>query len=110
MPTMSFSIAAMLLGSVAVQVAGVFLMPMNKGFTAPIPTLGTFACFGTGVFLLSRALHSGANLSIALPLVSAAIPLFAVFVGIFIFGDSASLARIGLLVAACVAIGVASYL
>lgn len=110
MSTMSIGIVALLLGSVIVQVAGVFLMPLNKGFTALLPTIGTFACFGTGVFLLSRALHSGANLSIALPLVSAAIPLCAVFIGIFIFNDSASFVRVGLLTAACVSIGVASYL
>lgn len=110
MPAMSPTVIAMLLGSVLVQVGAVFLMPMNKGFTVPLPTLGTILGFGTGVFLLSRALHSGANLSFALPIVSAAIPLCAVFVGIFVFGDSASIARISLLVAACVAIGVAGYL
>lgn len=110
MSTIPFSIIAMLLGSVVIQVAGVFLMPLNKGFTAPLPTTGTILCFGTGVFLLSRALNSGANLSIALPLVSAAIPLCAIFVGIFVFGDSASFARVGLLIAACMAIAVASYL
>ncbi|WP_168735340.1 DMT family transporter [Pseudothauera rhizosphaerae] len=110
MSTIPFGIIAMLMGSVAVQVAGVFLMPLNKGFTAPLPTIGTILCFGTGVFLLSRSLHSGANLSIALPLVSAAIPLCAIFVGIFAFGDPASFARVAVLVAACVAIAVASYL
>ncbi len=56
-----------LLLSTATQVVGALLIPQTKGLTALWPTVGMFLGFGVGIGLLARVVHSGVNLSIALP-------------------------------------------
>lgn len=99
-----------LLLSTATQVAGALLIPQTKGLTALWPTVGMFLGFGIGIGLLARVVHSGVNLSIALPLVAAALPLSSILVGAAFLGESASPLRILLLVSACALVLVASYM
>ena len=95
---------------VAFQILGLYLIPMTRGFTAPLPSIGAALAFLIGVPLMARMVNSGANISILLPLVAAAVPLGAVAVGIFAYGESASAARVIALVAACGLVGVANML
>lgn len=83
---------------------------MTRGFTEPLPPIGAALAFLIGVPLLARMVHSGANISILMPIVAAAVPLGAVAVGIFAYGESASAARVVALVVACVLVGVANML
>lgn len=71
----------------------------------------TAACLGTYLFsfyLMTVVISRGMPLSLMLPLMAAIVPLAMVGVGVFMYGEPASLAKIGWLVAACCAIGVAS--
>ncbi|HKT16352.1 MAG TPA: hypothetical protein VJR87_13215 [Allosphingosinicella sp.] len=95
---------------VAFQILGLYLIPMTRGFTEPLPSIGAALAFLIGVPLLARMVHSGANISILMPIVAAAVPLGAVAVGIFAYGESASAARVVALVVACILVGVANML
>ncbi|HZO52743.1 MAG TPA: hypothetical protein VFB63_08505 [Bryobacteraceae bacterium] len=110
MPLLSPSIVLMVIGSTAAQVAGVSIMPYTKGLTAPLPTIAMFLCMMTGVGLLARLAHSGVNLSTIVPLVSAAVPLAAILIGVVVLGDSASIAKVTLLVGACGLVLISSYI
>jgi hypothetical protein len=46
---------------------------------------------------------------VLIPLLATIVPLSSIAIGVLLYGESASWARIGTLVAACVLIGVASY-
>lgn len=110
MGTYPLSTILMLIGTTAAHVIGAFLLPQSKGFTVLLPSLAVAASFLTGVVLLSRLIYSGVNLSVVIPLVSAAVPLFSILFGVVVYGDTASLAKIILLIAACFGVFVASYL
>ena len=106
--TLSFPNVAIFLGSVCFQVCGLLLMPLTKGFTAPLPTIGLIVLFSTGLGLLARLLDSGVELGVLLALGSAVVPLTITILAIFLYGESASFMKISLLVAACALIGLAS--
>lgn len=100
--------AGLVLLSVLAQLVGIYLMPLTKGLTAPLPTLGFALAYGVGIALLPRIAHMGINLSLFIPFVAALVPLGAVALGVLAYGEPASLAKIGILVTACVLIGVAN--
>lgn len=71
----------------------------------------TAACLGTylvSFYLMALMISRGMPLSLLLPLMAALVPLAMVGVGVWLYGEPASFAKIGWLVAACGAIGVAS--
>lgn len=107
---MNFTIAnAAVFGlSVVFQVCGLLLMPLTKGFTAPLPTVGLIVLFSTGLGLFARLVHSGVELGPLLALGSAVVPLTITILAIFLFGESASAMKIGLLSTACLLIGLAA--
>ena len=96
--------------SIIFQVAALSLMPMTRGFTALLPTIGCVALFGVGLGLLARLLQSGVDLGILIPLSSASVPIATMIVSILVFSEPASAPKIGLLVLACALIGVAGAL
>lgn len=100
-----FSISPMALfvfiASVACQVAAVGLLPATKGFTAPLPTVASAAGIVLGIGAMARLLNMGVNLSVLVPLLSAVVPLCGVAIGILLYGDSASIVKIALLVTSC---------
>ena len=100
--------AGIFFASICFQVCGLLLMPLTKGFTAPLPTIGLIVLFSTGLGLFARLLNSGVELGVLLALGSAIVPMSVTILAIFLYGESASVTKIGLLIAACVLIGVAS--
>lgn len=110
MPSVSFGMVMMFLGGVAGQLVGLSLMPMTKGLTAPLPTLGCAVAFLIGLGLLTRVISGGAPLSMVVPLNAVAVPLGALAISIVLLGEAPSLARIVTLIVACILIGVASIL
>lgn len=108
MGAISPAIAMLVALSAAAQVLGIYLLPMTKGLTAPLPTIGAALAFMFGIGLMARIAHAGVNLSLLVPVLSATVPLGAIAVSILAYGEAASLAKIGMLVVACILIGVAN--
>jgi len=107
MQGLSLSTIAMFSASVILQVIGISIMPMTKGLTELGYTIAFAACYVVAIGLLARITHAGVNISLLIPLVTAVIPLCAVAVGIFVYGDPASPVRVALLVGACLMAGAA---
>ena len=108
MITLTPAIIAMLAASVVFQVIGLSLMPLTKGLTELVPSIGCGIAFLAGLGLMARLLNSGINLGILLPFMAAIVPLCAIAVGIMFYGESASLTKLSLLVSACLVVGFAS--
>ncbi len=108
MVTLTPSIIALVATSVVCQVIGASLMPMTKGLTEIIPTLGFGIAFAIGLGIMARLIYSGINLSALLPFMAAVVPLCAIAVGVLVYGESASALKISLLVFSCLTIGFAS--
>jgi len=108
MITLTPTIIAMLAASVVFQVIGLSLMPLTKGLTELVPSIGCGIAFLAGLGLMARLLNSGINLGILLPFMAAIVPLCAIAVGIIFYGESASLTKLSLLVSACLVVGFAS--
>ncbi|RZO78570.1 MAG: hypothetical protein EVA63_10890 [Halieaceae bacterium] len=108
MVSLTPTIIAMLAASVVFQVIGLSLMPLTKGLTEIVPSIGCGLAFLAGTGLMARLLHSGINLGVLLPFVAAIVPLCAIAVGMLFYGESASLTKLSLLVSACLVIGFAS--
>ena len=108
MATLTPSIIALVATSVVCQVIGASLMPMTKGLTEIIPTLGFGIAFAIGLGIMARLINSGINLSALLPFMAAVVPLCAIAVGVLVYGESASALKLSLLVFSCLTIGFAS--
>ena len=108
MITLTPSIIALVATSVVCQVIGASLMPMTKGLTEIIPTLGFAIAFAIGLGIMARLINNGINLSALLPFMAAVVPLCAIAVGVFVYGESASTIKISLLIFSCLTIGFAS--
>jgi multidrug transporter EmrE-like cation transporter len=96
--------------SVAAQLLGTAMLPLTQGLTRPVPTLIGALGFLIGTGLMARLVNSGVNLSVLVPLVSAAVPLASIAMGVLLFGDSPSVPKLALLLAACGLIGFATKL
>ena len=83
-------------------------MPLTKGLTELVLSIGCGIAFLAGLGLMARLLNSGINLGILLPFMAAIVPLCAIAVGIMFYGESASLTKLSLLVSACLVVGFAS--
>lgn len=104
------SITSMFLVSATAQIVGFYLLPLTKGLTQPLPTVGIAAAFSLGIAIMARLSAAGINLSFFMPLMAAIVPLGAIAVGVLVFGEPASVVKAGVLIAACLLIGVASFL
>jgi multidrug transporter EmrE-like cation transporter len=100
----------LLFGAIASQVLAIYLMPMTRGASAFIPTAGVMFCFAIFTVLISRLLMTGFQLVIVVPLVAASVPLGGILVGIFAYGETASLAKVAVLLLACLLVGTANIL
>jgi multidrug transporter EmrE-like cation transporter len=107
MISVSPSLLLLITGSMISQLIGIFLMPLTKGLTEPLPTLGAAIAFLVGLGLMARMSGLGMNLSVLIPLNAALVPLGAVAIGVMVYGDSASMSKIAMLVAACGLVGLA---
>ena len=102
------SIIALVATSVICQVIGASLMPLTRGLTEVVPTIGFGIAFAIGLGIMARLINSGINLSALLPFMAAVVPLCAVAVRIIFHGESASDSKISLLIMSCLTIGFAS--
>lgn len=103
-------VTAYVLLLVAANTFAIAVLPRTEGFTRLTPTLLCVGGFIVTAWSLARLVHSGMQLSILMPLAAAVIPLAAIVVGVVIYEESASVAKLGLLVSSCVLIGVAARL
>jgi multidrug transporter EmrE-like cation transporter len=94
--------------SVIAQVAGIALLPLTRGYTNLLYTTLAIFSFVVGTFFMARLVNSGVNLSFIMPVIAASIPILAIAVGIFFYGEVLPPARLGMLLFACVLIGVAN--
>jgi multidrug transporter EmrE-like cation transporter len=90
------------------QVAGAVILPKSQGFTNVPVALAIIAMYAVSLFIMARLIQGGASLSILIPFLSAVGPMLAMGAAIFFYGESASFAKIGMLVTACLLVGVAS--
>ena len=108
MSTLTPSIIALVATSVICQIIGASLMPLTRGLTEVVPTIGFGIAFAAGLGIMARLINSGINLSALLPFMAAVVPLCAIAVGIIFYGESASALKISLLIMSCLTIGFAS--
>ena len=108
MSNLSISTVLIFAASVVFQLFGLVMLPLTKGFTEPVPTIGAAVGFLLGIGLLARLINSGANLSMLIPLLAAIVPLVTIAFGFLVYGELASTLKVVLLVSACILIGVAS--
>nr|WP_047166063.1 hypothetical protein [Sphingomonas sp. Y57] len=92
----------------ALQISSLFLLPMSQGFTRLWPTIFCMAVLVASMWCLSRLLQSGVALGILMPMTAAALPLVAMVIGIFVWGESFSITKTCLLITGCVLVGFAS--
>jgi multidrug transporter EmrE-like cation transporter len=92
------------------QVAGVSLLPLTHAFTRPLATVGCLGTFIFGVWMMALILNSGANLSVAIPVMSATVPLGVIAIAALVYGEPLPVLKLCLLVASIGLIGLASAL
>jgi small multidrug resistance pump len=96
--------------SVASQLLGVAMLPLTQGLTRPVPTVIGALGFLVGTGLMARLVNSGVNMSVLIPLNSTAVPLASIAMGVLLFGDTPSVPKLAVLLAACGLIGFATKL
>jgi len=93
---------------IALQIVGIALLPRTLGLTRLIPTIGMYAAFGATYWIIARMIKAGVNLGILIPINAAVVPIATVIMGVLLYGESASPARLVLLGIACILIGAAA--
>jgi multidrug transporter EmrE-like cation transporter len=96
--------------SMAAQLLGMAMLPLTQGLTRPVPTLICALGFLVGIGLMARLVNGGVNLSVLIPLMSTVTPLASIAMGLLLFGDTASVPKLVVLLAACGLVGFASKL
>ncbi|MGC4253047.1 MAG: hypothetical protein QM605_16675 [Sphingobium sp.] len=107
---LSPAIIGLVLLSAALQIVGLSLLPLTRGVTQPLPSLGVAVCYLIGLSIMARLIHAGVNLGLLIPLLSVIIPLCTVAVGIVIYGEPSSIAKISALVVACFLVAWSNFL
>lgn len=108
MPALTFPLAGSLFASVLFQFIGLALLPATKGFTALWTTTACIAAFVIGISFSARLIHNGVELGALTPMVTVALQMAAITVGVIAYGESASVAKIALLVVAALMVAVAT--
>ncbi|MBA4089643.1 MAG: hypothetical protein C0494_03480 [Sphingobium sp.] len=98
--TMALFVAATLF-----QLAGASILPATRGMTAPWHSLAVFACYAIGLICMARLVVSGVNLSLLIPIITLAIIIGSVVVGLAIYGDSPSPMKLAWLAGAVICMG-----
>jgi multidrug transporter EmrE-like cation transporter len=105
----SLSTGVLFAAAVIAQVISIAVLPRTLGFSNLPYTLTCLIAFDLSLWMCAR-LSQGVNLGLLIPAMSALVPLASIAVGIFVYHEPALVPRIGLLIAACGLIGVASAL
>ena len=66
-------------------------------FSQPLATFICGLCALTGTITFAKILHQGVNLSILMPIMAALGGIIAICVGVFVYGESASMPKLALL-------------
>jgi multidrug transporter EmrE-like cation transporter len=92
------------------QLLGIYLLPRTVGLTRLLPTVACAACFVIAIGALARLSFKGVPLGILIPMSAAVVPLATIFMGMVLYGESASPLKLTLLIGACGAVGWAAAL
>ncbi|QTJ70141.1 multidrug efflux SMR transporter (plasmid) [Rhodococcus sp. ZPP] len=92
-----------LMGAVVVEIFATTGLHLTDGFTRPLPTVGVLAGYLLSFFCLSKALRS-LSLGVSYALWSAIGTASIAVVGVLLFGDAVSVARVAGLI--CIMAGV----
>lgn len=90
------------------QVAGASMLPKTAGFRDLPWTAACLATYAFSFYLFARALNEGMELSLAMPVLAALVPLVTIAIAVTLLGEQASWPRLALLGSACLLIGVAT--
>ena len=96
--------------SVIAQVISMAVMPRTLGFTNLSYTSLCLVSMDLSVWLAAKLLQRGTSLGLIVPAMAACVPLVTIFIGICMYGESASAAKVSLLVVACGLVAIASAL
>ena len=105
---LSLNVIGLFALQVAFQIIGISLLAPSQGFTQPWYSIGVVGSFAVALFAIARILQSGVDLGLILPAAAVVVPLAAIPIGIFFHGETPSVMRIGILVFACILVGVSS--
>lgn len=86
---------------------GASLLPRTDGFSNLTWTALCLGAYVVSLWAIAVLIRQGVALSIIVPLMAAAVPLLTIGVVYFFFGQTFTIPKLALLVAACLAIGVA---
>jgi small multidrug resistance pump len=109
-PTLSLAIVAAFAFTIVGQAIGLSLIPATRGFTAIWPTIACILSFVSSFAVFARLVNNGVQLSMLTPIITVTLQLVVLVIGITVYHESASLARIGLLLGATVMIAAATQL
>ncbi|AZI35618.1 hypothetical protein NT2_07_00970 [Caenibius tardaugens NBRC 16725] len=90
------------------QIGGSVLLGRTAGFTHLGWSLLCALIYVISFYCLAVLLKEGAALSLLMPLMAATVPIGAILISVFVFGEAASWMRLALLGLACVIVAVAS--
>lgn len=93
---------------IVTQTIAVAFLPKTQAFTNLPWTAAFVVVMGLSQYSFAYLLHKGAPISALVPLMAGLIPLALIFIGIFIYRESASFLRIVLLCGACGLVGLAN--
>lgn len=110
MPTLSLPIIGGFIATIIGQFIALALIPATRGFTAVIPTILCIVLFVGSIGISARLVHSGVDLSMLTPIITVSLQILILIVAITVYGESASAAKIALLVGAALMIGAATKL
>lgn len=110
MPTLTLPTLASFAFVIVGQALGLSLLPATRGFTAIVPTIICVLSFVLSFAVFARLINNGVELSMLTPIVTITLQLVVLVIGITVYNETASFAKIGLLVGAAVMIGAATQL
>lgn len=110
MPALSFPVVAGFIATIIGQFIALALIPATRGFTAIVPTTICILSFVISIGISARLVHGGVDLSVLTPIITVSLQIAILVVAITVYGESASTAKIALLVGAALMVGAATRL
>lgn len=89
------------------QVGGSMLLGRTEAFRNPGWSAACLAIYMVSFWALATMIREGGPLSLIMPALAAIVPILVVLLSVFVMGEPASWARLGLLGLACLLIGYA---
>lgn len=108
MSTLSLPVIGAFAFTIIGQAIGLSLIPATRGFTAVLPTIGCVVAFISSFAVFARLVNNGVELSMLTPIITVTLQLVVLVIGITVYHESASMAKIGLLLGATAMIATAT--